>query len=307
MNGGCAVLLYHRVENLNTDPQLLAVSPENFRSHINFLVKNYNVLSPDKFRQHITSEKRFPEKSVLITFDDGYADNLHHAIPVLESYQCQALFYISTSLLNTDEEFWWDEVERIILLSPTLPNTLKLKIVNDEIVFRTGSPPERRMTYEMLLPLLRKQAVQSRKEALGELRKWSGNMSHRSSHRSLKNSELIELSDSSSATIGAHTHNHQSLAHLTRDEQMKEIATSKDILERLTKKKIIDFSYPFGTRQDFSGTTKEICRQMQFELVAANFPRIANHKSDPFAFPRFLIRNWKVEEFSGQLKNFWSR
>src|SRR3989442_764622 len=113
--GKCVVLLYHRVANLETDPQLLAVSPDNFDAHLAALKNNFNPLTVAQFEGLIASGKTFPPRSVLITFDDGYADNYQNALPMLEKHDLQALFYICTGNLGTDREFWWDEAERLLL------------------------------------------------------------------------------------------------------------------------------------------------------------------------------------------------
>ena len=103
------VLIYHRVTVLQTDPHLLAVSPENFRAQMQFLKRSVRV---------VRFEEVWPgmrERAVAVTFDDGYADNALEALPVLEEVGVPATFFVSTGALGTREEFWWDELERIIL------------------------------------------------------------------------------------------------------------------------------------------------------------------------------------------------
>jgi len=108
ISGSCAVLLYHRVTTLQSDPQLLSVSPAHFEVQLQLLKNKYTVLNTDEFHHYLLNKKRFPAKSIYITFDDGYSDNLLEAIPILESQEMQAMFYIATETLNTDNEYWWD-------------------------------------------------------------------------------------------------------------------------------------------------------------------------------------------------------
>src|SRR4051812_19892976 len=82
--GECAVILYHRVIDLKSDPQQLAVSVSNFDKHLSVLKNNYHVLTPEEFTGCILTKTRFPRRSVMITFDDGYHDNSLNAIPALE-------------------------------------------------------------------------------------------------------------------------------------------------------------------------------------------------------------------------------
>jgi peptidoglycan/xylan/chitin deacetylase (PgdA/CDA1 family) len=100
-NGACLVLLYHRVSDYVTDPQLLCVTPENFDKQIKYLVEKYNVLTVEEFYSIISKNEKFPDKSVLLTFDDGYADNFIYALPILEKHSAQALFYICPGNFET--------------------------------------------------------------------------------------------------------------------------------------------------------------------------------------------------------------
>ncbi len=64
------VLLYHRVTHLQTDPQLLAVTPEHFADQMRAL-RQVSQVAP--------LSQIVDETGVAVTFDDGYADNLHEA------------------------------------------------------------------------------------------------------------------------------------------------------------------------------------------------------------------------------------
>ena len=126
IDSSAVVLLYHRVTELNDDHQLLAVRPSNFYQQIEYLKKNYNVLPIEEFCHILKRKRKFPRGSIIITFDDGYSDNYTTAMPMLESLKVQALFYITTSLLETRQEFWWDQLERIIFSNNKIPNNLNI-------------------------------------------------------------------------------------------------------------------------------------------------------------------------------------
>ena len=89
------ILLYHRVFKPNLDPQLLSVTEKNFTEHLEYLSHNYNIMSLSGL---ITSlkEERLPKRGVVITFDDGYADNFLNAKPILDRYGAPATVFIST-------------------------------------------------------------------------------------------------------------------------------------------------------------------------------------------------------------------
>src|SRR5690242_15659311 len=79
---GALILLYHRVYSPNRDPQLLCVSPENFRTHLEILRKKATIVSMRQLSRCLTAGS-IPRRSVVITFDDGYRDNFEQAKPLL--------------------------------------------------------------------------------------------------------------------------------------------------------------------------------------------------------------------------------
>lgn len=96
------VLTYHRVARLESDPEQLAVSPDRFREQLEFLRSNFPVLRFDE------TWKRPERTSFVLTFDDGYADNLTDALPILREFGCPATFFVSAGAVDADREFPWD-------------------------------------------------------------------------------------------------------------------------------------------------------------------------------------------------------
>lgn len=306
MYGSCVVLLYHRVTDIESDPQLLCVKPKNFENHISLLSKKFKVLTVEEFKFYIENKKKFPKKSVLLTFDDGYADNYLEALPILEKYKSQALFYIATGTLNTKNEYWWDAVERIILLSKSNPGQEKYTLNNKDYTIHNLNKTQRFELYEKLLPELRILSSEKREKTINELAILFESIQPRDSHQAMTFEELKKMNSSNSAIIGAHTHLHPSLAALSYNEQLEEIRTSKEKLEELLSKKIVHFSYPFGTKGDFNEDTLAIVKRLGFELAAANYPYIVHYNSDKFQFPRFLVRDWDIMTFENELNSFFN-
>lgn len=304
MYGSCAVLLYHRVCNYITDPQLLCVTPENFENQIRFLKQNYSVLDIEEWKNNILNQKKFKPKSVVITFDDGYEDNFSQALPILEKYKVQALFYICAGNINTDKEFWWDELERLLLFDPVNKSPLKIDIKgkNQEVGLNKS---EREKLYSDLLPVLRSMKPEDRNAILKDLILQTGNSMTRVSHRSMSWEEVKKMSASRSAVIGAHTLNHPSLAALNLMEQKEEVGQSKSILEEKIGKPVEHFSYPFGTKLDYTDETMQLCRELKYIIVSANYPYITHSHSDPFQVPRFLVRDWDLPRFKSELTGFF--
>ena len=82
--------------------------------------------------------RKISRRSIVITFDDGYADNLYNAKPLLERYKIPATVFVTSGHIYAQEEFWWDELDRVLLQPGTLPETLCLKINGRTIRWELG-------------------------------------------------------------------------------------------------------------------------------------------------------------------------
>ncbi|HVU55843.1 MAG TPA: polysaccharide deacetylase family protein [Puia sp.] len=300
------VLLYHRVIRLPSDPQLLAVKPDNFYDHVSWLKSHYTLLNIDEFTALVGEGKKMPKRAVVLTFDDGYADNRLEALPILETLQGQALFYITTSRLDTAQELWWDELERIFLLPGTLPPILDIEIKGRQYHWPTGTKKERTSAYHLIHPLLKFLIPSERDRVIGQLLQWAGlDATGRPSHRMLTSEELIQMHRSPAAVIGAHTHRHPALSALTKEQQREEIFQSRDILKQLLGDKILHFSYPFGGKRDYNQDSVQLCKEAGFKLTGSNFYGQVHRWTDPWQVPRILVRDWPKAEFARYLSKFF--
>ncbi|MBS2001826.1 MAG: polysaccharide deacetylase family protein [Cyanobacteria bacterium SZAS LIN-5] len=119
------MLLYHRISDTDADPQLLSVAPAHFREHLEVLRQKYRALNCSALDG---GKEAFTTNSVVITFDDGYADNLTAALPILSKYEVPATVFISTGMVQHRTPFWWSEVESIIFGANALPDQVRLNL-----------------------------------------------------------------------------------------------------------------------------------------------------------------------------------
>ncbi|MGZ3908604.1 MAG: polysaccharide deacetylase family protein [Flavisolibacter sp.] len=298
------VLLYHRVIQLPEDPQLLAVNPDHFYQQVRYLQKDFDLLRIEDFYDCLV-HRRLPKKAVILSFDDGYADNFHQALPILESLKAQAVFYVSTAKLDSLREMWWDDLERIFL-TPGLPEALSLAIGQREYHWRTKTSAEKKGVYQQLHTHLKYSSIADREAALNQLHQWAGiSESGRPDYRMMTTAEVREMSYSPSALIGAHTHNHPALSILDYEGQLAEMLGSKTILESVIHHKVEHFSYPYGTRADFNHHSMRAAREAGFKMVCANYYGQVHRWTSPLALPRVLVRDWSLEEFKLKTKRIF--
>lgn len=295
------VLVYHRVTNLTSDPQLLAVSPDNFRLQMKLLKASFPIV---RFENDWSKVKN---PSIAVTFDDGYADNALEALPIVEEIGIPATFFVSTGNLDTRREYWWDELERLILGELPLPESFTLVDNRFGQCFPTATAPQRDAFYQRLHPLVKQLAPVRREDWLLQLRHWAeADETGRTTQRAMSKEELRCLAGSRWVTIGAHTVTHTPLSVLSEEHQRHEITASKQDLEKIIGREITTFSYPFGSKKDYNRLSIEICRQAGFVKAASNFPGQAHRWTDPFQLPRHLVRNWGIDTFADKVKDFWA-
>ncbi len=294
------VLTYHRVTTLTSDSQLLAVTPEHFIEQLQFLRKRFPIV---RFEDDWSGVK---EASVAITFDDGYADNVLEALPILEDTGIPATFFVSTGAIGTDQEFWWDELERILLGEWAFPEKFELDDSRFGRSWSTATAAERHTLYEALLLLMKEIDLLKREHWLKDLRRWAGaGEKRRDINRAMTIGELQRLCQSRLATLGAHAITHTPLSSLPIAEQRKEIEESKKQLESWLGREVPVFSYPFGQRCDYTQETVALCREAGFVKAAANFPGQAHRWTDRYQIPRLVVRNWPLDVFKKHLRWFW--
>lgn len=106
------ILTYH---SFDYGKGLLSVSPENFEKQMRYLKdKGFNVIPLDELVEGIKNRRKFARNTVVITIDDGYADNFTNAYPVLKKYGFPAVIFLITNYMDSNSAFLtWNEVKEM--------------------------------------------------------------------------------------------------------------------------------------------------------------------------------------------------
>ncbi len=316
-----AILAYHRVIDLPSDPQLLAVSPAHFAEHLE-IIRKHALPIPLGIVPCAVDHERSAGPCVAVTFDDGYFDNLEFAKPLLDRCAVLATVFVVTGHMGAGREFWWDDLERMLLLPRKLPPVLDLDMgstvlhwsIKDECdasdpAWNVARSPlhTRQGVYLTLMNELSCLAPAQRDAVLARLADWSGvGSAGRDLCRRMTCAELRSLRAGGLVSLGAHTHAHPMLARLAPLHQRAEIETSKHWLERQFGDPVMNFAYPHGTSDAYSRHTARLVCQAGFECACSTAARAVSALDDPFELPRFTVRNWGAAEFESRLKG-WLR
>jgi peptidoglycan/xylan/chitin deacetylase (PgdA/CDA1 family) len=232
--------------------------------------------------------------------------------------------------VDSQREFFWDDLARILLMTSELPERLDIEINGNKQTWdlsgcsrleladssyqpatmwdmeMADNPTPRHRAYRELASKLRDEDANIRKRVLSELCEWAG-VTHdgRKEYRTLTVNELRRLEAGGLIEVGAHTKTHNRLSKLASAAQQKEILHSKEQLTDLLGHPITSFSYPFGGRDDYNDTTIELIKEAGFACACSNFRGCVHRWSDPFQLPRSLVRDWDGKEFKRRLQLFF--
>lgn len=303
--------MYHRVAELESDVWRLAVSPVHFEQHLQMLHRNWYVMPLTELVENLLQHK-LKKNSIAITFDDGYADNFLVARPLLEKYQLPATFFISSGSIGTEQEFWWDELEHLLLFSETLPQSIALQIGETWIEQDLGeerelsnkirqqhsswkayvnTPPTLRSAlYLKIWKQLRPLSHQAQQECLHKLKTWSGmTRSTRSHYQSMTLEQLQALGQSHLFHLGAHTASHLDLACHDVSVQSQEFQKNKAFLEKISGNTVELLAYPYGS---YTSDTVSVASEAGFVAAVTTNAIPVKSSTDRLLLGRFLVDDW---------------
>ena len=100
-NVGVPVLYYHSVDP--SEANEVIISPEKLREELTFIKDSgYTTLTMSELNDYILNNAPIPEKSIVITFDDGYADNYANAFPILKELDMKATIFVISNFTDND-------------------------------------------------------------------------------------------------------------------------------------------------------------------------------------------------------------
>ena len=244
------IFLFHRVATdnsilpaLNSDMFVTAGFLEAWLAHLR--QRGVDVVALDEAVRrvqdlpHARPERRF----VAIAFDDGYADVVRHALPVLEKFAAPFTVYVTTSLVDRSSGLWWLGLERLVQshdvveVAPMGPagrrfDTSSLARKADalrQVCRWVWADVERRA------PLLR-----------GVFERHGVSAAAATAAVGLSPEHLRALARHPLATIGGHTTSHPCLPSLSEARARSEIMDNKAYLEDACDGAVEHFAYPYG-------------------------------------------------------------
>lgn len=294
--GGALILGYHRIAEPSSDFFSLCVKPKHFSEHLTVLRQQANPMSLQELAKGL-ERGNVSSGAIVVTFDDGYADNLHNAKPLLEQYEVPATIFVATGCLG--REFWWDGLERLILRDLAAPAEIRLVLSRVPLEWgldEDDSRKRRRHLMGTLYQAFRLLPENERQSKMEDLRRQIGVVClNVDGARALTSSEVARLASSDLIDVGSHSHTHPPLASLAVEDQRFEIRYSKKRLQEIVDRPVVGFSYPNGST---SQTTRRLVSQAGYAYACQSDADVAWNASQRFRLPRFWIPDCDGETFA---------
>lgn len=279
-----SILIYHRVL-ARPDPLFPGeVDRALFERQLRLLKRFYTVLPLPVALQRL-QDGSLPPRAACITFDDGYADNAEHALPLLQQYGLHATFFIATGYLNGGQ-MWNDRVIDAVREAPGA--TLDLRDLGLDCL-PLASLAQRRAAIEHVLGKLKYLPFEQRQRLAVEIRRRASGAMRTMAPAMLTTFQLQRL-HAAGMGIGAHTVSHPILAALSDRAARNDIANGKRELEQLLQAPVTLFAYPNGKAgRDYGPAHVAIVKSLGFTAALATDWGVARPGAglDLFQLPRF--------------------
>jgi peptidoglycan/xylan/chitin deacetylase (PgdA/CDA1 family) len=245
-SGSILNIMYHGVTKENSNyfsPR--HISSGQFESQLKYYAREFDVISLSEAFKYLENNYKPKRKTLTISFDDGYRNNLRNVLPLLEKYNLKATFFVSgvcteemkiralwTDIIGCLKYFHKDQIidlgnKRFVNFTEAESKTS----LGDFLSLCGVSDLDGYLNY-----LISKYNLEKRINSLPE-DLW----------KILDQEELKELSASSIAEIGSHCHSHYKLAAIDISDARRELMLSKEAIQRVTGKEIRIVAFPYGS------------------------------------------------------------
>jgi peptidoglycan/xylan/chitin deacetylase (PgdA/CDA1 family) len=314
------ILMYHRVARTEIDPWRLCVSPENFAAQMAWVRTEREPMRLGELTRAL-AQGRSPRGALVVTFDDGYRDNLMQALPVLEAERVPATVFCTSGVVGSGQAFWWDRLAVLVLSPAQLPPWIELAVGAAQRRFDLGPATRydagerardrhadddgrgaspRLAFYREVWAWLRPLRADERDGAIAQIAAWSGASSAADDALPLSQTEARSLAASPWIEIGAHSVTHAALPGLPPPARREEVAHSKRHLEALIERPVTSFAYPFGDEDD---ATAAAVRDAGFDCSCTTRAAAVRRDTDRFHLPRIAVGDWDAATLARTLRD----
>jgi len=259
------ILIYHRVHPEPGPFMIDAIPPDRFEGQMRHVARSYRPLPLEELVER-SREGTVPKGAVAVTFDDGYADNEEHALPILRRHGIPATVFLVTGCMGTGRAPWHDRV--LLAFAGTRRREARVPGLPD------GAPPlplgtgeERSRAAFRALAALKPLPEAERLAAVEALRAELGGGDPEEEARLMLDWERVRSMRRAGVRFGSHTETHPILSRVTAARAREEVTRSKRAIEEALGEEITLFAYPNGRPEDFTEETVQLLRDAGYRAA----------------------------------------
>jgi peptidoglycan/xylan/chitin deacetylase (PgdA/CDA1 family) len=298
-----AIVRYHSVLDepsryANSIGRGIIHSSKTFRAHMEILASEYRPVTVDDVLLFLTGQKDLQHRSVLVTFDDGYADNCEIAVPILDHYGVSAAFYVTAGLANGAAVPWFSRVRYAFSVSKR-DTVFDLK---EQRELPIKEPTDRYSAFQSAASHCACLAGNKLELAVREIEEHLGVVPLTASECPMMTWDQARQVRRHGHTVGSHTVTHPNMAYVSAEEACNQLVQSKFMLEQILGEPVLHFSYPSPILEPhYSKETIRSCAQAGYKTAMTCTSGGVEAGHDPLAISRIhadsevLQFRWNLE------------
>lgn len=231
-----------------------------FKSLIQKLSKKGNPISIDEAVKTLREKKKIKPKSFVISFDDGFYNNISIAYPILRSLKIPFVIYLTTNFIDKNGMSWIDQIEHCVYKT----KIKKLFISRYKKNFEIKNDKEKIKLMKYIRTKVKKDKNCDPNKFAKQINKILGfNKEIRSNliiDKKLSWKDIKKFKNNNLITFGGHSHTHLPLGYLKPNILKQEIKTSVRKIKNQLGSNNIHYSYPEGSKETYS---KKVIRELK--------------------------------------------
>jgi peptidoglycan/xylan/chitin deacetylase (PgdA/CDA1 family) len=276
---GALIFYGHRVADDN-EGYLRGLPPAYLEEQLAYLTRHYELISLSRLLECYEQQRPVPHRSAVITFDDGFRDNLLQALPLLERYQVPTTIFVATGCISSGELPW---SQRLGFLFQTTKKTSVELPASGGGRFDLTNGAGRAAAYRTAKEPL-KSSPRAKRER--QLETFSELLEVEAPRDRMLSWDDLAGMQSRGVELGAHTYSHPLLARIPQDEAIWEMEKSRDDLRKHLGVERPPFCFPAGSQNaDLFNTAQRLGFRSAFQPDSPH--RINNlQTTHPFSLAR---------------------
>lgn len=295
-NPRALVLAYHRIGPRRGREEPAGFGVERalpvdvFEGQLRFLLRHF---SPLRAAEVADVRPSRPKLSLAVTFDDGYADNLSLAAPVLERLGIPATVYLNSDFVGTDRRFWWEQLGALlretrapcIHVEEVVPALRERWPIPDTLAIE-GLGERERAHWLLSMALMRTPSQEIDPTLKGLAEALAAPLRREGRDAALLDWEGVRELRKRGFDVGAHGAGHVNLGLASDLEVEREVRTSIEAVAARIDARVESFAYPYGGPEHRSASAMRAVASAGCRVAFTTEIGVVSASCEPLALPR---------------------